>query len=1392
MNFKTTLALLVLAGAGVALYLVGGPSLPPRLDPAPKPPAATDAGSRQVLEAIRPAELTGIEVRRGDRVTVLRRKPGGAWTMPGNWPTRSAEAQALADLLGGLRTRFEPLPLGDGDLKKYGLDRPALVVKVETDNAKHTLAFGEGAAEGESNRFSRPTYVRVDDKPEALRLGPGLVAAIDRPSDYYLQRRLFPAERVAKEGSATEKTERLLAKGVTLDESKKDGLHCALAKKGDEWELAAPARDRLEPHARDALLAAVPDVWAERFVNTDISAAAAAAVPPAGPAALVAALFWTTPQGLLVKSGLAEPERTLAVTRDDGSTVTLLVGRSAGSRARKVPAQAPPNLPPGMRLPDQTVLEEYRYAKLKDNEQIFEIKADGLKDVFVALDQLRDPQVARFSPADARRVELTHGAETIVLAKEKERWKFVKPLEADADAAKVNDVLDKLSALQARDKDVIDKADPKKYGLDKPGTVVRVTVEEEVKGEKDADAKNKKKKTRTLTVRVGKHDTEAKKLYVQADDLPRVNAVEDSLAPLLGRPALAYRGKRVLDFAAADLAKVEIDRNGRKVALTQERGTWRLAAPFTADADTIKAEQVANGLGSLEALEYVNDKPKQSDLEAQYGLGKPALKVTLTFTDPKKPARTLLVGKARGGKPGYFARLADAPAVFAVAADLHKQLDRDSLAYLPLHLWQVFPEDVESVRVRKGKEGEYRLTRKAGGWQVEGPFTAAALPATVQKLTNELSAPKAESYKAHDPKDLKPYGLDSPALSVTLKMKGGAEHTLLIGGPDGSGAGRYARTEKGTSVFVVSDALVKAADHVALDLLDPALLNLDPAQVEQVVSKAGDTALKLQRQGKGWQVLDAPGAPFAADEAAVAALEAVWRGLQAERFAAYGPKVEWARYGLDKPAAAVVTVRLKGEGAKPQTVEIGKPVEGESGARYARVNKGPGVAVLGAAPARTLARTYLDYVDHNVLKFDAGAVTQVRRQMGPDALELAKRDDGWHLAKPAEQRGDDKAMQDLLGQLGGLRAMRIAAYPARDLKEYGLDQPAAVVTVTLTADGKPAERVLKLGKVANPATGERFALAEGKAVAVLPGAVAKRLTAAPLAYRDRALARFADAERATLERGPRKATFSKEDGTWKLVEPLQAEADHDRLEDFIAALAKLRADELVAEKPSAAQLKQYGLDRPEARWRLRAGDQDVLDLAVGNREKGGPRCYARLAGRDLVFLLDPTLSARVLAEYRPQAVWSPPLDAVQVVSLRYGQARNPFTLEKGEGEAWQAAGKPDVKLNEATVNDTLAALSGLKLERYAVDKDGDLKLFGLKEPELVLEAATRSGKRALQIGGFVGESKARYARLPDKPGVFVLDEATASRLVRDLNAFTRPPQKELSNRRGTDTEKKSE
>jgi hypothetical protein len=239
-----------------------------------------------------------------------------------------------------------------------------------------------------------------------------------------------------------------------------------------------------------------------------------------------------------------------------------------------------------------------------------------------------------------------------------------------------------------------------------------------------------------------------------------------------------------------------------------------------------------------------------------------------------------------------------------------------------------------------------------------------------------------------------------------------------------------------------------------------------------------------------------------------------------------------------------------------------------------------------------------------------------------------------------------------------------------------------------------------------------------------------------------------------------------------LTEPLSADADHDALEAFLNALSRLRADELVAEKPSADDLKKYGLDRPAARWKLSGSDKEVLDLSVGTADGAGRR-YGKLAGSDLVFVLDTKTSAAVLAEYRPRAVWKDAIDPAQIEAVKFGYQKDPFELKKIDGD-WQVAGKPDAKVNAMAVSDALSALRDLKLERYVVDAKAELNLYGLKPPELVLEVTLPSGKRSLAIGGLSGGTKKQYARLPESKNadVFLLDEAASGKLVKDLAALT--------------------
>jgi hypothetical protein len=1389
MNLKTTIVLLVCAVAGGVLYCYA-PSLAPQVGLAPQTKPSASETLRILEEELTADKITAIEVRQGDRVLVLERGPGDAWVLPGKWPTRSNEVKQLVALLANLRSRFEPVTVSDEtSLKDYGLDQPAVAVTLRTADKSYRLALGEPEAApkrdepnepGDQSRFARPTYLRlgekngdaVTDQPEIIRLAPGLIAALDRPVDYYQQRRLFPADRVAKEGDTQDKEDRLSAKSLSVKEKRPGGSDYTLNRAGDDWELTAPVRDHADPDKLKSLLTAVPDIWAEQFVDK--------------------------PKKDLAEYGLQDPEQTVRVTRPGGETMVLLIGKMSQMKTRSVMKPSPPGMP----LPPQRdiVHDEYRYAKLQDNDQIFEVRAEKLKDVFVPLDAVRDARVARFRSADATRLELAPtGQKPIIFVKDKDkgRWKLEEPFQSDAESTKVMELLDKLSGLQARDADVLDNADPKTYSLDKPTATIKVTVEEE---EGRAGGVNppgdKKKVTRTFTVALGKDDKTAKKLYVQAAGWPRISAVEDSLLPLVERPALAYRGRRVLDFSTADLDTIKVQRDGETLALKQADGKWQLTEPVSAEADTGKASQLASQLSGLEVTEYVTESAKMDDLEPQYGLGKPALSVTFTVHDAQKPAQTLLLGKQRPNHSEYFAKLAGSDSVFAVKKDFRDALDQGSLAYRPVQFPSLPPEQATELRVQKEGQEEYRLAHKDGVWKVAAPFEAGAVASLVQPMVDDVAHLKAERYEAHAAKELDKYGLDKPYLRLALTLspqKDAAgketprERVLHVGKPTEKDAPtRFAKLADSDAIFVVGAPLVAAEDHAALDLLDRNLLTLDREQIERVHSEHGDAKVTLQKEKGDWKVTDSPASPFTADREAVATILSAWTNLRANRFAAYGPRADLAAYGLDKPAGTVAVTLPKPavEGKKPETaehtIELGKAVDGEAGSRYARLDKGPGVVVLPAATVAELTHTYLDFVDRTVLDLDPANVSALLRQMGKDNLEVVKRDEGWQIVKPTEQPGDDKTMQDLL-RLLTQKARRVAAYPAQDVKPFGLDEPAAVVTLRLAAaDGKTTEHVVKIGKPADEKEGkERFAQVQGSSIVlVLPAALSRELLAGPLGFRNRTLARFIDADRAILERGPRKAVFAKVDGTWKLVEPLEAEAEHTELENLINVVAKLQASELVAEKPSEADLKRYGLDKPEGHWRFLSGDKEELSLLLGRREQGGGRCYTKLEKGDLVAVLDTALAGKLFAEYRSRSPWSPSLDSAQVEVLTYTRGGTSFRLEKVNNH-WQVEGKPESKIKDETVNDTLAAIAGLKAERFVMDKGAELKLYGLEPAELTVEVETPSGKRVLHVGRAEGESKRYYACVPEKnrTDVFVIGEADAARIVRDLAAFTQAPAK---------------
>jgi Domain of unknown function (DUF4340) len=331
MNLKTTFLLVLLVAAGAAGWVIYT---------AQTPTAAKSSTLRFLEESLQPASLTRITLAKGNDTRYTLERNGAEWSLPGRWPVRTQDVDHIVQVLTGLRSRFAPVPVAkDADLSEYGLGDGALTVKIKLGDKEHTLVLGEQP--DKDNRFTRATFLRLDDQPEVVRLGPGIIAELDRPQEYLQQRRLFPPERVAKDEDSKEKVEQVQAQEIRVEGP--DGKF-TLVKQGNDWTISEPTADRTDPEKLKTLLAGLPDFWADRFVEQK--------------------------DKKLADFGLDNPEYAFTVTRPGGAAVKLLVGKVSDTKERVIMRPGPPNqfgMPP-KQIP-QFLKEEYRFAKLENKAQ---------------------------------------------------------------------------------------------------------------------------------------------------------------------------------------------------------------------------------------------------------------------------------------------------------------------------------------------------------------------------------------------------------------------------------------------------------------------------------------------------------------------------------------------------------------------------------------------------------------------------------------------------------------------------------------------------------------------------------------------------------------------------------------------------------------------------------------------------------------------------------------------------------------------------------------------------------------------------------------------------------------------------------------------------------------
>jgi Domain of unknown function (DUF4340) len=291
----------------------------------------------------------------------------------------------------------------------------------------------------------------------------------------------------------------------------------------------------------------------------------------------------------------------------------------------------------------------------------------------------------------------------------------------------------------------------------------------------------------------------------------------------------------------------------------------------------------------------------------QYGLDPPRIEVAFKAGSQD---RRLLVGQKTPSGTDLYAKLPDKPRVFLISSYLEATFNKSPFDLREKSIIKIDHDKIDTIDITSS-DHDVKLAKSGSDWRIKAPVDARADLSAVEGLTGRLNTTQMKAIAAENPTDLKQYGLDKPAITMTLGS-GSSKAGLAIGKSAAEGT-VYARDLSRPIVFTVESALVDelkkpADDYRVKDIFDARAFNT--TRVEAV--RNGQT-IAFEKAGDKWKQV-APAAKDA-DAAKVDALTSALTGARATGF------VEKTT-ALDKPE---LTVTMKyDEGKKQERVVFGR------------------------------------------------------------------------------------------------------------------------------------------------------------------------------------------------------------------------------------------------------------------------------------------------------------------------------------------------------------------------------------------------------------------------------------------------------------------------------------
>jgi len=272
-----------------------------------------------------------------------------------------------------------------------------------------------------------------------------------------------------------------------------------------------------------------------------------------------------------------------------------------------------------------------------------------------------------------------------------------------------------------------------------------------------------------------------------------------------GRPTEQEKKEARLTVLKADTSEIKtigFITGTDTVICVRRDGEWRITKPLGTRADQPNVRSVLQRLGHLKVDRFLQSA--DTDLST-YGLAPPAIQVSYG-PDEHTISNTVKIGNANPAKDAFYGTLEKDPRVFLVPAyvvegsfrrSLHDLRDKSALRF--------DPEEVTELTIRRKGNAEI-VCRKGpdGSWELVSPLSAPGDPEHIASTLRATKAARIKEFIAEKPTTLAEYGLDSPRLSISLKLRGeDSRRSLLLGKVEKEKDCYFAKVDSRPGVFLL-------------------------------------------------------------------------------------------------------------------------------------------------------------------------------------------------------------------------------------------------------------------------------------------------------------------------------------------------------------------------------------------------------------------------------------------------------------------------------------------------------------------------------------------------------------------------------------------------------------